>query len=321
VQSRFRLRAVIPVALAALALPATAAAHGRTATIALDYRLVLDPASLALPGVHVRILDGDRDLQVRVDPGTTLIVKGSLGEEAVRIDASGVWANAGSPTATGDRLVSASRHGWVHLSSGRTVTWHDHRLGPPPASTLGPVGRFVIPVVVNGRPAAIAGTFIRVARPAVWPWPLAAAVLAGGIYLATRRRPLRASLTVGLGVAAGVAALLEITTFAVSDAPTGGIAWLQLVASIAVGAVLAGLLVRLKGRARVHAAGVVGAIAAAVSLSSTPVFWHGVVISVLPGVVTRGLCGFALVAGVGAAVLSFLPDFDEPVRRLRPLPR
>jgi hypothetical protein len=320
-QGRLRLRVVIPVALAALALPATAAAHGRTATIALDYRLVLDQASRSLPGVHVRILDGDRDFQVRVDPGTTLLVKGELGEPEIRIDSTGVWANADSPTATSDRLVSSSKHGWVHLSSGRTATWHEHRLNPPSISKLGPVGRFVIPIEVDGRATAISGTFIRVARPAVWPWPLAAALLAGGIYVATRRKPLRGSLTIGLGVAAGLAALLEITTFAVSDAPTGGIAWLQLIASIFVGAALAGLLLRLQGRARVHAAGVVGAIAAAVSISSTPVFWHGVVISVLPGVVTRGLCGFALVAGVAAAILSFLPDFDEPVRRLRPLPR
>ena len=49
-----------------------------------------------------------------------------------------------------------------------------------------------------------------------------------------------------------------------------------------VAAVLGGLLLRLRGRARVHAAGVVGAVAAAVSLSSLPVFWHGVVISALP---------------------------------------
>jgi hypothetical protein len=320
-QGRLRLRVVIPVALAALALPATAAAHGRTATIALDYRLALDQSTRSLPGVHVRILDGDRDFQVRVDPGTTLLVKGELGEPEIRIDATGVWANADSPTATSDRLVSASEHGWVRISGGRTATWHEHRLNPPSISKLGPVGRFVIPIEVDGRAATISGTFIRVARPSVWPWPVAAALLAGGVYLATRRKALRGSLTIGLGLAAGVAALLEITTFAVSDAPTGGIAWLQLIGSILVGAVLAGLLLRLQGRARVHAAGVVGAIAAAVSLSSTPVFWHGVVISVLPGVVTRALCGFALVAGVAAAVLSFLPDFDEPVRRLRPLPR
>ncbi len=84
---------------------------------------------------------------------------------------------------------------------------------------------------------------------------------------------------------------------------------------------LAVLLVRLRGRARVHAAGVVGAVAAAVSLSSTPVFWHGVVISALPAVLARAVCAFAIVAGAAAALLSFLPDFDEPVRVRRPLPR
>ncbi len=55
--------------IAALALPGAAAAHGRGATIALDYRLRLDPATIALTGVHVRVLDGDRALEARVDPG------------------------------------------------------------------------------------------------------------------------------------------------------------------------------------------------------------------------------------------------------------
>ena len=91
--------------------------------------------------------------------------------------------------------------------------------------------------------------------------------------------------------------------------------------ALLVAAVLAVLLVRLHGRSRVHAAGVVGAIAAAVSLSSTPVFWHGVVISALPAAGARAACAFAIVAGVAAACLSFLRDFDEPVRVLRPLPR
>ena len=239
---------------------------------------------------------------------------GRSNEPLLRIDSTGVWANADSPTATGDKLVSATRHGWVHLSGGNTVTWHDHRLAPPPSSAVGPVGRFVIPIDVNGAPAAISGTFFRVARPALWPWLAGGARPAGAILAAIRRRPLRGPLTIGLGVAAGLAALVEVTTFAVSDAPTGGVAWLQIVTALLIAAVLAGLLVRLRGRSRVHAAGVVGAIAAAVSLSSTPVFWHGVVISALPAVGARAVCGFAILAGVAAACLSFLRDFDEPVR-------
>jgi hypothetical protein len=323
-----RLRTVIPVALAALALPASAAAHGRTAAIALDYRLALDRSTRDLPGVHIRILDGDRALAVRVDPGTVLLVRGALGESMLRVDASGVWANAASPTATGDKVVSAAQHGWVHLSGGRTVVWHDHRLSPPPATAVGPVGRFVVPVVVDGVPGAISGTFFRVARPPVWPWLLAALLLFGAIVVAIRRRGLRGPLTIGLGVGAGMAALVEVTTFAVRDAPTGGVAWLQVITAFAVAAVLGALLLRLRGRARVHAAGVVGAVAAAVSLGSTPVFWHGVLISALPALGARAACELAIVAGVAAACLSFLRDFDEPsrvkapaARVRRPLPR
>ena len=309
-----RLRAAAAVGLAALALPAQAAAHGRAATIALDYRLTLDPTTLALPGVHVRVLDGDRDLQVQVDPGVHLVVRGQLNEPLLRIDRSGVWANANSPTATLDGIVSTSRRGWVQLSGGRSIAWHDHRLSPPPASKPGPVGRFAVAVEIDGRPASISGTFVRVARPAPWPWPVAAAALVAGIVVALRRRSLRAALTVGVGIAAGVAALAEVTTFAVRDAPTGGVAWLQVGTALGVGVVLGALLLRLRGRARVHAAGVVGAVSAAVSLGSLPVFWHGVVISALPAPLARAVCGLAIVCGGAAVALSFLPDFDEPVR-------
>ncbi len=313
-----RLRAAAAVGLAVLALPAQAAAHGRGATIALDYRLTLDRATLALPGVHVRVLDGDRDFQVSVDPGVRLVVRGSLNDPMLRIDRNGVWANADSPTATLDGIVSSSKHGWVHLSGGRSIAWHDHRLAPPPASTPGPVGRFEVAVEIDGRPASFAGTFIRVARPTPWPWPLAAALLVAGIALALRRRSLRGALTVAVGVGAGVAALVEVATFAIRDAPTGGVAWLQVATALVVAAVLGALLLRLHGRARVHAAGVVGAVAAAVSLSSLPVFWHGVIISALPAVGARAVCELAIVCGATAAGLSFLPDFDEPVR-VRPM--
>jgi hypothetical protein len=310
-----RLRPALAAALVALALPAQAAAHGRNATVALDYRLTLDHATLTMPGVHVSILDGDRDLEVSVAPGVDLVIRGELHEPFLRIDSRGVWANASSPTATSDSVVSSRLKGWVHLSSGRSIAWHDHRLAPPPRSAVGPDGSFAIPVVVDGRPALIAGTFFRVARPALWPWLLGAGGLLGGIGVALRRRQLRARLTIALGLAGGLGALAAVTTFAARDAPTGGVAWLQIGTGIALGLVLGGLLVRLRGRAQVHAAGVVGAIGAAVSLSSLSVFWHGVVISALPAGLARLVCGLALVCGTAAAALSFLPDFDEPRAR------
>ena len=102
-----------------------------------------------------------------------------------------------------------------------------------------------------------------------------------------------------------------VTTFAVRAAPTGGVAWLQLVSGLVVATALGGLLLYLRGIQRIHAAGVVGAIAAAVSLSSLPVFWHGVVVSALPATGARLACGLALVCGIAAAALSFLPQPGE----------
>lgn len=264
--------------------------------------------------VTVQVLDGDRSLRVRTTKSEPVLIRGTLKEPMLRISGAGVFVNAGSPTAEADRLAPAGKTGWIKVSSGSSYAWHDHRLSPPPLGTPGPVGAFSVPVTIGGRQTAITGEFVRVARPAFWPWALAAALLATGIAVATRRRSARASLTIGLGFAAGACALIEVTTFAVRDAPTGGVAWLQVITALLVAAVLGVLLLRLHGRARIHAAGVVGAVAAAVSLSSLPVFWHGVVISALPATAARAACGLAIALGIAAAVLSFLPEFDEPVR-------
>jgi hypothetical protein len=301
--------------LLALVLPGVAAAHGRGAPVALDFRLLLAPAASSLAGVHVRVLDGDRALEARVDRGVDLLVRGSLREPMIRIDDRGVWANASSPTATADGVVSSGRSGWVQVGEGRSFAWHDHRLTPPPVSKPGPAGHFRIPVEVEGRAAMIGGTFVRVARPALWPWLLGAVGVGAVIAAVARRKPWRAALTIGLGIAAGVAALTAVTTFAVRAAPTGGVAWLQLVSGIVVATALGALLLYLRGRARVHAAGAVGVIAAAVSLSSLSIFWHGIVVSALPATGARLALLVALVCGVAAVGLSFLPDFDAPRRR------
>ena len=310
-------RFVIVASLAVLALPAQAAAHGRSPTVALDFRLQLDAASESIPGVHVHVLDGDRSLELSVTGDHQVVVRGLLREPVLRIGPNGVWVNAASPTAAADRLVSKRGSDWVRLSSGRSIAWHDHRLAPPPASRPGRAGTFVVPISVDGRPATIGGTFWRVRSPAAWPWLSGALAFAAAVAAAAAfRRGWRAYLTVGLGTAAGLGALVAVTTFAAKDAPNGRIAWLQIAAGVLVGLVLAAVLVVLHGGRRVHAAGVVGAIAAAASIGSLPVFWHGVVISALPATPARFACGLALVGGAAAAALSFLPDFDE-VRHVR----
>jgi hypothetical protein len=313
-----RARLLVVASLAALALPAQASAHGRAPTVALDYRLSLAPAATAIPGVHVRVLDGDRSLELSVARGRRVVVEGYLKEPLLRIDSGGVWVNLGSPTAAADKLVATSGRGWKRIGSGRTVAWHDHRLAPPPITRTGPVGRFAIPISIDGRAAVIAGTFWRVSRPAPWPWLGAAAAFVAALAAAAALRPARrAMLAVVVGTTAGLAALAAVTTFAARDAPNGRVAWLQIGTGIAIAVALASVLVALRGRRRVHAAGIVGGIAAATTIGSLSIFWHGVVISALPATGARLLCGLALVGGVAAVVLSFLPEFDEPgpVRR------
>lgn len=119
-----------------------------------------------------------------------------------------------------------------------------------------------------------------------------------------------------VAVVAGAAALLAIAAFSVRDVPTtGGIEWLQLGAGAIVAAAAATILAHTSGSRRTAAAGVIGALAAAVMLSSLPVFRHGLVISALPAAFARPACAAAVVGGVGAAALSLVAD--RPARSAR----
>ena len=93
-----RLAALFIVVFTCLVAAGPAAAHSRAPTVALDYRLAVAPSQLA--GVHVDVVDGDRSLRVQVDPPHRLVVRGLLGEPALRFGPDGVWANRASPTAT-----------------------------------------------------------------------------------------------------------------------------------------------------------------------------------------------------------------------------
>jgi hypothetical protein len=302
-----RKRYVTPfVACLALAAPAGAAAHARSPTVALDYRLVLDRSSRALPGVRVEILDGDRSL--RVGAGSArVVVLGDLGEPMLRIDRSGAWANRASVTAVAQKLVSSGR-GWRRVG-GSTYAWHDHRLAPPPYSgeRAGAVARFSVPVRIDGRAAAIGGSFVRYRRPAAWPWLVAAAAGIAVLVGLIRAVPsARAASTVAAGAVAGVAAVASLASFGAADSPTGRVAWVELGLAAFVGAAALAALVRSRGERRVVVAALIGAAAAATTLGSLGVFRHAVVISSFPPALARFVCALAFTCGVAAAANGLL---------------
>jgi hypothetical protein len=308
-----RKRYVAPLtACIALAVPAGASAHASSPTVALDYRLVLDDLAPSLHAVTVSILDGDRALRVTVRGGR-LIVRGDLGEPMLRIGPGGAFVNRASITATAQRLTHGGR-GWSRVG-GATFVWHDHRLAPPPydGGHTGAVARFTIPATYDGRPAALAGTFVRYRRPLLWPW-LAGAGLAGlAVVLLLRLRPgVRAPLATLLGVLAGAGALTGLVAFGVADAPNGRVAWVQIALGSLLAAAVAGALVRLRGEHRTVLAGLLGAAAAVASIGSLGVFRHGVVISLLPTTVSRFVCALAVTAGVAAAAAVFLMREQTP---------
>jgi hypothetical protein len=232
-----RFAAAFVLVLACLVVPGTAAAHSRTPAVALDYRLQLSAQQPA--GVHAVVIDGDRALRLRVDPPFAAVVRGLLGEDVLRFGADGVWVNTASPTAAADKLVPSHATGWVRLARGRTLTWHDHRLAPPP---LRPGGHapWSLTLILDGQPVQLRGTFTRVAPPVWWPW-LAAAALAGVVVTALVRRLPRRRVGVATALAglAAIGALASSTGFAMGDAIASRAQWLE-VASAVVLALVAG---------------------------------------------------------------------------------
>jgi hypothetical protein len=285
---------------ATLAVPASASAHAKSATVALDYRLEIDRATRSLAPVSVTILDGDRALRVAAKDAT-VVVRGNLREPMLRIGRGGAWVNRASITAVAEGLTKLGR-GWERVSGGPSFTWHEHRLAPPPfGAQTGPVARFEIPVTVDGRPATIGGTFVRYGRPAVWPWLAACAVFAAAVAVAVRKHR---RVTTALGAVAGLAALGSLIAFSAADAPNGRVAWLQIGLGIGLAVVVCIALLRAGQPRRAQLAGLLGAVAAALSLGSLDAFRHGVVVSLLSATGSRALLALALVAGSAAAVTS-----------------
>ena len=306
--------AVLSIAvLACLVAPGRAAAHSRAPTVALDYRLELSRA--ALPGVHAEVVDGDRALRVRVDIPHRLLVLGLLGEPLLRFGPNGVWANRASPSAAADKLVRRGT-GWVRLTSGNSLLWHDHRLSPPARLRPGETAAWSLPLSLDGHRTKLAGTFTRVARPPVWPWLVAGLVALGALAGFARAVPgRRAETAAAVAGVAAAGALAASAAFATGDAIARRAEWIE-VGSAGLLAVLAATALMLGDRSlRTWAAMVVGVVAAALGLGSLSVFWHGVVISSLPPSVARLATATAFLGGAAAVVLAVLTPTNRRPRQ------
>jgi hypothetical protein len=309
---RMRAAPIVIVALGTLTGPSSAWAHSRRPPVALDYRLEL-ASPTPLSGVRADVIGGDRALRLDVAPPTRLVVLGILGEPFLRFAADGVWVDSHSPTAATDGLVRGVGAGWTRLTRGHSLAWHDHRLAPPSGLRVGTQAPWSLPVTVGGRRASIAGSFVRVPRPQLWPW-LGGGVLglAAIVVLVRRLAGRRVELAAVLAVIAAPAALAASAGFTTGDPLSGGQAWVELTAAAVLTAVACGALLIRDRSVRLWIAMLTGIVAALVCLSSLSVFWHGVILSTLPGGLVRLLVAVAVISGSAAAVLGIAVDAERP---------
>src|SRR5439155_1536723 len=127
-----------------------------------------------------------------------LVVRGLVGEPVARFGPDGVWANRASPTAASDKLAKAGP-GWVRLTRGHSLTWHDHRLAPPPGIPVGSTAPFALPVRLGGR----AATLSLGSLGAFWHGVVISPLSPGLARLATAAAIVSGSAAAVLGVLAG----------------------------------------------------------------------------------------------------------------------
>ncbi|MFL6005194.1 MAG: hypothetical protein ACJ744_02985 [Gaiellaceae bacterium] len=307
-----RFVALSIVVVACLAVASPAAAHSRAPTVALDYRVEIDPVTLS--GVHVDVVDGDRAFRVRVDAPHRLLVRGLVGEPLLRFAAGGVWVNSASPTAAADRLATRGS-GWLRVTRTDAFLWHDHRLTPPPGLRAGASAGWSLPVELDGRPTALRGTFTRVGPPPLWPWILAMLVGFGAVAALARALPERRPETAAaIAAIAAAGALTASTAFATGDTIARRTQWLEAGSAGILALFAAVALLRHDRSLRTWAAIVVGVVAVSVGLGSMSVFRHGIVVSSLPASFTRLATAVALVGGASAVVVAVLAPSTRRTR-------
>lgn len=193
-------------------MPASALAHEGDPR----YRSEVAGVEPPVPGLEVRVLNYDDSLELVNRSGRTIVVEGYDGEPYARLLADGtVQVNERSPAAAlnseryGDAPAPAGASAtaaprWRTLSPDGRLAWHDHRMhwmgrGRPPSVT-DPAQRtkvfdYEVPLRVDGRPAAIAGTLWWAGEPAggMPAWAVVALVAAAvasvlAVLVARRRR-------------------------------------------------------------------------------------------------------------------------------------
>jgi hypothetical protein len=208
------VRQLLATAVAALVVCPVAFAHGDGA--ARGFRSAVEAITPSSPGLTVRVLDSDDELELRNDTGRTIVILGYDGEPYLRFAADGVFRNARSPASylNLDRYAKVDVPAeadpkapprWERVASGAIWSWHDHRIHwmspiDPPRVRADPdrphhVFDWQVPARIEGRRLAISGRLDytppgddRSMLPLVLAACVGVGVTAAGIAMLVRRR-------------------------------------------------------------------------------------------------------------------------------------
>lgn len=281
--------AVCAATLVFLALPATASADADAAPVATDH--VARVGSVP-PGIDVKVVDGDQELWMSVDPRMTVVVLGLRGEPFLRFTAAGVQKNM---HANGPAL-------WRSVSAGHTYLWHDNRL-------QGSASTWAVPLLVNGARAHLGGEVLHRPSPTrLWLWPLVVAIVCSAAVVRLGcdvARPV-ARVLAAIALPAIVAGRLGRELYGHPELSAWQIADVAITCGLA--AVLAYGLIR---RRHVQLATLAtGAWALYEGAFLLPALTNGYVLAALPATVER-LAAAACLA-LGAAILLASVVFELP---------
>jgi hypothetical protein len=310
---------VLVGALAVLGLfPAGAAAHGPVAPIATSY---LARVSSVPAGLDAKVIDGDQAMWLSVR-GLVVVVFDYKGAPYLRFSGSGVAVNHNSAMyylnqspaqAPPSSLTRTTPPRWQRVTGAYEYTWHDGRLHALATVALRPgasfVGRWTIPVSVEGRRASISGGLWHAEDPSlVWFWPIVV-LLACAIAVARMQRP---ALHVPVSRLLALAALAGIATIALGGElygrPHVGVGQL-IVLSLVLAFVAYGLLRLVIGRAGGFHLFVISFVALWAGGTVVEVLLNGFVLMSVPTFVARVAAVICLGCG-GALFLVLLARMD-----------
>jgi hypothetical protein len=323
-----RRLAPVAVAVAALAAPPAALAHGgKNAVAAVNHRariLAVRPPTAAF---EARIMDGDQGLWLHVRQKTTLTVLGILGEPMLRFDGHSFLVNDRSPTAQIAGLVSSSRQSdysrgarpvWRTVSLGSSISWNDHRVHAAAVlAKSGPARRIAgwrIPLRVGGAPEAIVGELSYVPPPPLWPWIvlIPIPILLAAAALKWSRGPFARLAALGLPALTAVAFVLARAGRDLYGRPDIGLVQVAALAlAAAFGLVALYLLVKARSEVRTLAAFAVGVAGIYKGVDLLPVLGHGLVLAGIPAALERAAVALSLGGGAATCLLYAFVELER----------